>query len=29
MDITGEEMLQFITMDEDPYKWYNNIGKFI
>jgi hypothetical protein len=28
LDITGEEMLRFITADEDPYKWYNNIKYF-
>jgi len=26
MDMTGEDILTFITMDEDPYKWYNNIN---
>ncbi len=25
MDMTGEELLQFITSDADPYKWYNTI----
>jgi len=29
MDITGEEILKFITQDEDPFKWYNNIKNFI
>ena len=26
MDMTGEELLTFITLDEDPYKWYNAIN---
>ena len=26
MAMTGEELLTFITMEEDPYKWYNNIA---
>ena len=26
MTMTGEELLTFITMEEDPYKWYNNIA---
>jgi hypothetical protein len=29
MDISGEEILQFITADVDPYKWYNNINLFL
>jgi hypothetical protein len=29
MDINGEEILKFITQDEDPFKWYNNIKNFI
>jgi hypothetical protein len=29
MVMTGEELLTFITMDEDPYKWYNVIGSLI
>ncbi len=29
MDISGEDMLRFITIDEDPYKWYNNIDAFL
>ena len=29
MDINGEEILQFITIDEDSYKWCNNVNKFI
>jgi hypothetical protein len=26
MDMSGEDILTFIIMDEDPYKWYNNIN---
>jgi hypothetical protein len=29
MDISGEEMLQFITSDADSYKWYNNMNSFL
>ena len=29
MGIDGEEILKFITMDEDSYKWCNNVNKFI
>ena len=29
LDISGEEMLKFITADADPYKWHNNIKFFI
>lgn len=29
MEITGAEMLQGITSDEDPYRWYNNIRLFL
>lgn len=29
MDISGEEMLQLITADTDPFKWYNNIKSFM
>ena len=29
LDITGEEMLRFITADKDPYKWYDNIKFFL
>ena len=29
MDMTGEELLQFITSDEDPYKWYNTINTLL
>jgi hypothetical protein len=27
IDMSGEELLTFITLDEDPYKWYNNSNK--
>ena len=27
--VDGEEILKFITMDEDSYKWCNNVNKFI
>jgi hypothetical protein len=26
MDMSGEELMTFITLDEDPYKWYNTIN---
>jgi hypothetical protein len=29
LDISGDEILTFITADEDPYKWYNNINTFL
>jgi hypothetical protein len=29
LDITGTEMLNFITVDADPYKWYNNVKNFM
>jgi hypothetical protein len=29
MDISGQEMLDLITADEDPFKWYNNIKNFM
>ena len=29
MDMTGEEILTFITLDENPYKWYNVINEII
>ena len=29
LDITGREMLEFITMDDDPFKWYNNVRCFL
>jgi hypothetical protein len=25
IDMDGEELLSFITLDEDPFKWFNNI----
>ena len=29
MDISGEELLTFITMDENPYKWYNHVNEMM
>jgi hypothetical protein len=29
MDISGSEILTFITADADTYKWYNNIVLFM
>ena len=29
LDITGREILTFITLGDDPFKWYNNIGHFL
>lgn len=29
LDITCEELLTFITLDKDPYKWNNSISQFI
>jgi hypothetical protein len=29
MDMTGTEILSFITLNEDPYKWYNTIKEII
>lgn len=26
MDMSGEEILSFITLDQDPYKWHNNVN---
>lgn len=26
IDMTGEDLLTFITLNEDPYKWYNDIN---
>jgi hypothetical protein len=28
LDITGREMLELITLDNDPFKWYNNVKLF-
>jgi hypothetical protein len=28
-DITGREILEFITLGDDPFKWYNNVKQFI
>ena len=27
IDISGEELLTFITLNEDPYKWYNTLNE--
>ena len=29
MEMSGEELLTFITMDEDPYKWYNALNSLL
>jgi len=29
LDLSGEEMLKFITADEDPYRWLGNIKNFM
>ena len=29
LDLSGEEMLMFITADEDPYRWLNNVKCFV
>ena len=29
MDMSGEELLTFITLDEDPYKWFNDMNGLI
>ena len=29
LDLTGVEILEFITADQDPFKWYNNIKNFM
>jgi len=29
MPFSGKEMLDFITLDEDPYKWYNALHDFL
>ena len=29
LDLTGVEILEFITADQDPFKWYNNINMFL
>jgi len=28
LGITGQEMLEFITLGDDPYKWYNHVKDF-
>jgi hypothetical protein len=29
LDITGREILEFITLGDDPFKWYDNVKNFI
>ena len=29
MDMTAEEIMTFITIDKDPYKWHNNINTIL
>ena len=29
MDMSGKDILTFITLDEDPYKWYNTINELL
>ena len=29
MDLTGEQILRFITADADPYQWYKSIDGFL
>ena len=29
LDITGRQMLELITLDNDPFKWYNNVKLFV
>lgn len=29
LDMTGQEILEFITMDDDPFKWYDNVKHFL
>jgi len=29
LDLSGVEILEFITADQDPFKWYNNINMFL
>lgn len=28
LDMTGKEILEFITQDDDPFMWYNNVKQF-
>jgi hypothetical protein len=27
--MSGDELLTFITLDEDPYKWYNTLNSLL
>ena len=29
LDITGKEILEFITIGDDPFQWYNNVRHFV
>jgi hypothetical protein len=29
MDMSGEDLLTFITLNEDPYKWYNDMNEIM
>ena len=29
LDMTGREILEFITMGDDPFKWYDNVKEFL
>jgi hypothetical protein len=29
LDMTGREILEFITLGDDPYKWYDNVKHFL
>ena len=29
LDMTGREILEFITMGDDPFKWYDNVKHFL
>jgi len=29
LDMTGREILEFITMGDDPFKWYDNVKHFV
>jgi hypothetical protein len=29
LDLTGREILEFITLGDDPFDWYNNVKHFL
>jgi hypothetical protein len=29
LDMTGREILEFITMGDDPFRWYDNVKHFL